>query len=626
MSARHIATLACALALGACALDPQTASLDHDTDAGCGGSRGLRTEALVTGPTQCDDCNPSCFQSSDSPGPVDLTPETSTDLVYDDTRGGVRLLDPTLSDPLPDADGDGVPDAADGCVGNGYRAAVGGGGCDPYQSLFYELPYGGEPQSDPLDIYVFLRSADVYFLIDTTGSMGGELAQLQLDLTSGELLTGCSGGVLGAIRCTIPDVWFGVGAHDDYPLSPYGSGSYGDAVYTHVLDMSSSLSAAQTAINSLRIHWGNDGPESQTQALWAVASGGELTGYLGAQTCATAGRWGYPCFRGDPIPIIVHITDAPYHEGPGEYPFRYEGSLTSVRRTYAETIAALQARQARVITMQTCGAPGNAYCDLGESHARSLGADTGSTDGAGDPYVFRGAADGTGLSTAIVDAVVHLAQYERQDVTTRVVGDTRGFVRAITATGWGPTGNCESTEATRFVGCLPGTPVRFRVEVQNDAVTPIATPQVFDFAIDLLAEDNLLRRVPVRVLVPPVGPFEPEGRYVRDHDGAAVCGRNESPHWEELEFSADVPAGTHLDLELQVASSVAGLASATPIAVVTVPTATSPIDVEAALEEAGLSADAPALRVTAALHNDSSDWRTPVFYSMTMRFFCRPSE
>ena len=36
--------------------------------------------------------------------------------------------------------------------------------------------------------------------MDTTGSMGGELARLRTDLTSGSFLSGCGNGIPGAIR------------------------------------------------------------------------------------------------------------------------------------------------------------------------------------------------------------------------------------------------------------------------------------------------------------------------------------------------------------------------------------------------------------------------------------------
>lgn len=47
-------------------------------------------QALVTGPVQCSACEPRCFTHTDQPGPGDL-PGRSRDLVFDPGRGGVVL-------------------------------------------------------------------------------------------------------------------------------------------------------------------------------------------------------------------------------------------------------------------------------------------------------------------------------------------------------------------------------------------------------------------------------------------------------------------------------------------------------------------------------------------------------
>lgn len=292
--------------------------------------------ALVTGPDHCNPCNPRCFVSRDVPGPSDLG-TNSLNLVYDSDRGGVALDGlPPAPETLEDSDGDGVPNVADECVGHGAFLAA-DGSCYGDRFLFHTLPYGASG-TDALDIRTQIRTADVYFLMDTTGSMGGELDRLQNDLTSGSFIAGCSGGIMGAIRCTIPDAWFGVGYFDDYPRSPYGTSI--DRVFGHIRDIDASLPGAQAAVNSLAIHNGNDGPESNVQALWAVATGGGLSSYLPARTGCAAGRWGYPCFRDGTIPIVVHITDAPFHNGPDDaYPYCIGGSITAPALPSATSIS-----------------------------------------------------------------------------------------------------------------------------------------------------------------------------------------------------------------------------------------------------------------------------------------------
>jgi hypothetical protein len=276
--------------------------------------------ALVTGPSECNPCDPTCAVSRDTPDDADL-PGSSTNVDYNPTAGGI-VIEPTMPPPLADSDGDGVPDVADECVGAG-AIQTSPGVCASGTWFFHTLPYGGAPVSDPLPLMVQIRTADVYFLMDTTASMDGETANLRAGLTSGSYIAGCPGGIIGAIQCTIPDAWFGVGRHDDYPVSPYGSAASGDTVYTNMLDLQSTASAAQTAVNNLPAHWGDDGPESQGQALWAIATGGGLGPYLTARSGCASGRWGYPCFRPGTIPIVILMTDAPFHNGPNGYNYGF---------------------------------------------------------------------------------------------------------------------------------------------------------------------------------------------------------------------------------------------------------------------------------------------------------------
>ncbi|MDQ3033852.1 MAG: hypothetical protein M3Y87_15655 [Myxococcota bacterium] len=577
--------------------------------------------ALITGPDPCNPCDPRCFVSRDTPTPTDL-PGRSSGVSYDTTRGGIELTPlPPMPEMLTDTDGDGVPDVADECVGPGaFRAAD--GSCYGDRFLFHTLPYGAAA-TDSLDISTQIRSADIYFLMDTTGSMGGELTRLKTDLTTGSFAPGCGGGIMGAIRCTMPDSWFGVGYFDDYPVYPYGSRV--DQVYRNVRDVGPDLAGAQAAANSLALHSGGDGPESNTQALWAVASGGGLGSYLSARTTCAAGRWGYPCFRDGTIPIVIHITDAPFHNGPGgAYP--YGGTLPV---TWTQTLAALTARNVRVITVQTCGDWSSGYCLEGESHARSLGNGTGSLRSSGTPYVFRGSNTGVGLSSTIVDAVIDLANFSRMNITARAAGDTAGFTRLpISAISWG-VGSCTGISGgTTFVQCLPGTQVNFRVTFRNDVVMPTMTTQVFTFFIEIVGDGTVvLARVPVRIVVPAnVASYPASGTYWREYDSTLRCAINERPDWNSLSWSADIPAGTRIEFELRAANTAAALATATPIARIVTPTAVSPRDIATTLRAAGYPDGMQHLRITAVLHANTARTASPALRSMEVSYDCLPSE
>jgi len=587
-----------------------------------------RESSLVTGPSRCNPCDPACAVSRDIPSGADL-PGRSEDLEYDPSAGGIRLEGGDTTMPmLPDSDGDGIPDVADECVGPGaFRDAS--GGCYGDTFFFHELPYGGPAEIDPLDVRVQVRTADVYFLMDTTGSMGGELANLRSDLTSGSFIAGCGGGIIGAVRCTIPDAWFGVGTHDDFPYSPFGSSGCGDRVYRNLRNIDPSVSGAQSAVNSIPLHCGSDGPESQTQALWAIATGNGFSGYLGSSSCG-GGRWGYPCFRPGTIPIVVLFTDAPFHNGP--YGYNYYGTPGSRAASWSQTVNELNRNNIRVITVQS----GSTWYSppYGLPDANALADATGSYSSSGSRYVFRISESGTGLSRAVVDAVVDLANYNRMDISARATNnpatpiDERGFVDSITAVGWGP-GSCTGISGGRtFVQCLPGTNVDFNVAFRNDIVMPTATAQVFDFFIEVIGDGTaVLERVPVRIVVPPETPaYAPEGSYWRDYDSTLYCADNERPDWGALEWEiVSLPSGTSVRWEIRAASTAGGLASATPVTFTT-PSTMSPIDIAARLASAGVPNLLEYLRVTAVLRANPARSETPVLRSFTAHFTCVPVE
>lgn len=264
---------------------------------------------------QCSGCDPLCFQARDTPTQADLQGDSSEGVQYVPEAGGIGLQprEPGMDPSLEDSDGDGVVDAADECDGDGFRAPCDGTASE--DGFYHVLPLGGPAELDPLDLSIRIRTADVYFLMDTTGSMDGEIETLQRDLTTGVFSTGCDGGIIGSIQCTIPDAWFGVGHFDDYPVEPYGGAAEGDIVYGHAKDIDADVAAAQQAVNDLELHYGSDGPESQSQALWAMATGRGLGEYLPARTGCADGRWGYPCFREGTVPIVVLMTDAEFHNG-----------------------------------------------------------------------------------------------------------------------------------------------------------------------------------------------------------------------------------------------------------------------------------------------------------------------
>ncbi len=96
------------------------------------------------------------------------------------------LPEPGETDRLyPDSDSDGVSDLIEVTLGSDPN--------DPWSSpqsegkFYFELPYEQQanPPSQLVPVAIGLQKADVGFVIDTTGTMGEEIAALKNRLTSG---------------------------------------------------------------------------------------------------------------------------------------------------------------------------------------------------------------------------------------------------------------------------------------------------------------------------------------------------------------------------------------------------------------------------------------------------------
>lgn len=110
---------------------------------------------------------------------------------------------------------------------------------------------------------------DVMFIMDLTGSMGGELNNAKAN----------SINIMNAIRNLIPNTNFGLSSHMDYPAYYSGCGygtTYGNSGvdYPYMLDasLSDDLSAVETGLNSLSLGAGVDGPENYTRPLWELSN------------------------------------------------------------------------------------------------------------------------------------------------------------------------------------------------------------------------------------------------------------------------------------------------------------------------------------------------------------------
>jgi len=146
----------------------------------------LDTRTLIGPIEACNPCAPGCGRAIDEPTDADLGPENSDDVEYNPGLGGLTIDDSTLdpTSPLFDSDGDGVPDSYDSAP---FDPGI--NGFTEVGEIFTVLPLGGPLVAATTDIEVRLRSADIYFLMDTTGSMQGEIDNLRTNLTTGNFVS-----------------------------------------------------------------------------------------------------------------------------------------------------------------------------------------------------------------------------------------------------------------------------------------------------------------------------------------------------------------------------------------------------------------------------------------------------
>ena len=232
--------------------------------------------------------------------------------------------------------------------------------------------------------------ADVLFLMDTTGSMSGEITQIQARLGD---------TIIPGLATEIADVRFAVASHDDFPVGGYGS--LGDTPFRLVQPITASVPTTQSAVNSLFASGGADAPESQVEALFQAATGAGIGSFVPAHGgCAGGSGIGYPCFRPGATPIILLFTDADFHNGPvGAFPY---SGVFPTPHTYAQAVSALNAIGAKVLGLMSGIA---ARDDL-----LAIARDTGAVAADGTPIVFDIGSDGRSLGVDVVRAVQTLCR------------------------------------------------------------------------------------------------------------------------------------------------------------------------------------------------------------------------
>jgi len=317
--------------------------------------------------------------------------------------------------------------------------------------------------------------ADVYFLADTTGSMGGVLAAVQAG--SNNILTALNG--LGL------DLMFGVGNYKDFPpASP--------SPFTHQLSPTNVAANITAAIGAWSAIGGGDIPEGQFIALDQLAQppGGSIGWRAGAKR------------------IIVWFGDAPGHDPvcpaiTGLASAITEASVTA--KLVAESIVILaistsnpgldaDPKPTSTDYAGTCGAPGGAT-----GQATRIASATGGT-------FVTGINPGTIVNTII--NLVTAAVSSINNVKLVPSATIAPFILSIApAAGYGPLSG-DKEHVLKFEVTFRGIPCR-------------NTEQVFNGTLDVVADGAVVASKKVQITVPACKP-----KSVR-YSVKFVCGTHE---------------------------------------------------------------------------------------------------
>jgi hypothetical protein len=355
-----------------------------------------------------------------------------------------------------------------------------------------ELPFEEPPRMVQVSFLGRILAADVLFLVDTTGSMMEEIERIRETLRE---------TLVPELDTAIGDARFSVASLADFDVGMYGED--GDLPFLLLQDSTDSVAEVQRALDRLPVSNGQDGPESQTEALYQVATGAGIGSFVPPRSCP-AGTVGYPCFRSDGSRIVLLFTDAEFHNGPFGTN-NYGIDVRPAPHSYAETVAALGAIGAKVLGLFSGTGDAAARRDL-EAIAR----DTGAVDPAGRPIVLDIGSDGRLLDRGVVDAVRTLVDEVPIDIDL-IVEDVEGdeldatvFVRDIVALRAEPADGAINL-GDRFGEVRPGTRVFFSVLLQNELFPVMREPQSFLMRIVLRGDGvTRLQTTLVRIVIPGV--------------------------------------------------------------------------------------------------------------------------
>ena len=443
----------------------------------------------MTPPVDTDGDGFADFMDADSDG--DGAFDRAENLGPDGIEGSGDESDPLLED----TDGDGFSDGGEYAAGS--QPAW---GSSMPQGL-YAVLREGETTTKTLEMSTKIPAADVAFLIDTTGSMGEEIAAVRNYFVE----------IAETMAGIVPDAAFGVAQYRDYGASPYG----GTQDYPFRLNQQITTDRERVIeeLEGLAAAGGGDFPESQFEALFQLGSGrgfdmngdgsfqntdarpfvtapsdafdGHVTGSFDpdAPAASTTGGIG---FRNGVFRMVIHASDAAFRDPDTGWTLGNPGTQP---RGKSAAIDALNALGAHVIGVASGNPPVAPMTEI--AIATGAIADRDGDGAVDDPLVYSVQSDGAGLPEAVTDAIVKMLTTSEFDVTLGVYGDKWDFLYESSPQG---VNSVHPGEMVTFTVGLIGT------------ISAGQEDRVYSFAVQLVGDDGtILDNQPVTIVVPRYG-------------------------------------------------------------------------------------------------------------------------
>ena len=440
--------------------------------------------------------------TNETPGAPPATPAPPTQI---DATGG-----------QPDSDGDGVPDIVEQLAGTDPASAD--SNPTTLGDLHFVSPACSAPTPERRSI-VFetkVRQADVYFLIDNSWSMGGQIDGVRNTLQD---------VIFPGLTAAIPDVHVGVGGFDSCPERLEGETSTNRinncVAISNGSNVTDDLNLLRAALGDMTPNCGTREPYGQS--VWLFATGDTSRWPALAERNCAPGETGYACVRPDSLPIVVVIGDEPYSQGArcGSFEDRTPEGRTTISGfvpTEGEVGGALASIGGKIVVM------GNT---ARSQEWETISQISGSVDASGQPLLFPEATSGAMIGSDVVAAVDQLSQEIPLDLTARVRDldddgiDATDLIDRVEANPQGGIADprdvnrvCVAVAASdldgdgvpeTFVDAQVGTPVCFDVvAATNTTIAPTTEPQVIRAAVDIIADGvTTLDTRTIYFLIPP---------------------------------------------------------------------------------------------------------------------------